>query len=446
LPFAPFRDNQTPDGLPSGVFLFIALTVEDRKGLPLSIKTILGVFLPFAAGYFLSYLYRVVNAVIAPDLIGDLGIGPSALGLLTSTYFIAFASAQLPLGMLLDRFGARRVEAFLLLFAGLGAYLFARSASLVGLVTARAFIGFGVSACLMAAFKAYTLWFAKEKWPLVNGFQMAAGGLGALAATAPVEAALQFTDWRGVFLALAGLTLLVAVAVFAIVPEKPVKRSAESLRGQLQGVKTVFTSLDFWRVAPLTTLSQASFLSIQGLWAGPWLKDVAGLDRAGVAGVLLWVAVAMIIGFILLGSLAARLSRLGIGVLTTAVTGMGLFMGILLVVLCFPQMPAKGLWMGFGFLGTSGILAYAALSQQFPVQLTGRVNTALNLLVFVAAFAGQWAIGIIIGLWPVGADGGYALAGYRAGFGMMLGLQTVSLVWFFIASRIVSKDRPRRTD
>ena len=401
--------------------------------------TTLRVVLPFAAGYFLSYLFRVVNAVIAPDLIGDLSIGPSALGLLTATYFIAFASSQLPLGVLLDRFGARRVEAFLLLFAGLGAYLFARSGTLAGLVAARAFIGFGVSACLMAAFKAYTLWFAKQKWPLVNGFQMAAGGLGALAATAPVEAALQITDWRGVFMALSVLTLLVAVAVFAVVPEKPASPSAESLKDQLQGVKTVFTSLEFWRVAPLTTLSQASFLSIQGLWAGPWLKDVAGLDRAGVADILLWVAVAMIAGFILLGSLAGRLSRSGISVLTTAVIGMSLFMVILLLVLMFPEISALPLWMSFGFLGTSGILSYAALSQQFPVRLAGRVNTAVNLLVFVAAFAGQWAIGAIIGLWPVGMDGGYALAGYRAGFGVMFGLQAVSLAWFFIASQMVRK-------
>ena len=299
-----------------------------------------------------------------------------------------------------------------------------------------------MSACLMAAFKAYTLWFAKEKWPLVNGLQMAAGGFGALAATSPVAAALKVTDWRGVFMALSVLTLLVAIAVFTIVPEQPSNRSSESLRDQLQGVKTVFTSLAFWRVAPLTTLSQASFLSIQGLWAGPWLKDVAGFDRAGVAGALFWVAVAMIAGFIVLGSLAGRLSRAGISVLATAVTGMALFMGLLLVVLIFPQTRPLPLWMIFGFLGTSGILAYAALTQQFPVRLAGRVNTALNLLVFVAAFGGQWAIGAIIGQWPVAADGRYALAGYRAGFGVMLGLQAVSLVWFLIAGRIMH-NRPK---
>ena len=402
-----------------------------------SFLTTLRVFVPFAAGYFLSYLYRVVNAVIAPDLVADLGIGPSALGMLTAIYFISFASAQLPLGVLLDRFGPRRMEAFLLLFAGLGAYLFSRSGSLAGLVVARAFIGFGVSACLMAAFKAYTLWFPKERWPLVNGFQMAAGGLGALAATAPVEAALQTTDWRGVFMVLAILTLLVAVAVYTVVPERPSTTAGESFKRQFQGVKTVFTSLEFWRTAPLTTLSQASFLAIQGLWAGPWLKDVAGLERMAAANVLFWIAVAMIAGFILLGSLADRLSRSGISVLTTAVTGMGLFMGVQVLVLAGPVRWALPMWVLFGFFGTSGIIAYAALSQRFPVQLSGRVTTAVNLLVFIAAFLGQWAIGAIIGLWPIGADGKYALAGYRSGFSVMLALQAMTLLWFFMASRMI---------
>lgn len=405
-----------------------------------SLMTTSRVFIPFAAGYFLSYLYRVVNAVLAPDLVADLGIGPSALGLLTSTYFIAFASSQLPLGVLLDRFGPRRTEAVLLLFAGLGATLFSRSDTLAGLIAARALIGFGVSACLMAAFKAYTLWFSKEKWPLVNGFQMAAGGLGALAATSPVEAALQVTDWRGVFMVLAVFTLVVAVAVYTVVPERPTNREPESLNDQLQGVKTVFTSIEFWRIAPLTMLSQASFLAIQGLWAGPWLKDVVGLDRTGVANVLFWVAAAMVAGFIVLGSLAGRLSRSGISVMTTAVTGMCLFMGILLLVLIGPHHWTRPLWMLYGFFGTSGILSYAALSQEFPAQLSGRVTTAVNLLVFVAAFVEQWAIGAIIGLWPVSVDGSYALAGYRAGFAVMLGLQALALGWFFIAGRAMVRD------
>jgi MFS family permease len=400
---------------------------------------VLRVFLPFAAGYFLSYLYRVVNAVIAPDLVNDLGVGPSALGLLTSTYFIAFASFQLPLGVLLDRFGPRRVEGILLLIATLGAFLFSKADSLTALLTARAMIGFGVSACLMAAFKAYTLWFPKEKWPLVNGFQMAAGGFGALAATVPVQAALRVTDWRGVFMALSLLTLLVAVGVYTVVPKKRVGGSGERLSQQILGVKAVFTSYEFWRVAPLTTLSQAAFLSIQGLWAGPWLKDVAGMDRTAVANHLFWVAVAMIAGFIALGTLAERLNRAGLGVLTTAVAGMGLFMLVQLLMLLLPIKGSRLLWTLFGFFGTSGIVAYAGLSQRFPVHWSGRVTTAINLLVFVAAFAGQWAIGAIIECWPVGSDGSYALPGYYTGFSVLLALQLISLIWFVAAHRFMQK-------
>ncbi len=399
------------------------------------------VFFPFAAGYFLSYLYRVVNAVIATDLVADLGIGPSSLGLLTSTYFIAFASFQLPLGVLLDRFGPRKVEGILLLFAAAGAFVFSRSDSLAGLVVGRALIGFGVSSCLMAAFKAYTLWFAMERWPLVNGFQMAAGGLGALAATAPVQTALTVTDWRGVFLVLAIFTVVVAVIVVLAVPEKSTADSYERLRDQVRGVKTVFTSMAFWRTAPLTTMSQASFLSIQGLWAGPWLKDVAGLSREAMAGVLFWVAVAMIVGFISLGFLAGRLSRLGLGVLTTAVTGMGAFMGIQFLIVVAPAAWNRFLWILFGFFGTSGIIAYAAMSQRFPRRLSGRVTTAINLLVFLAAFAGQWAIGAIIGCWPVGVDGGYSQSGYQAGFLSMLVLQVVALIWFFVAGRMMARKK-----
>lgn len=396
--------------------------------------TIFRVFLPFAAGYFISYLYRVVNAVIAPDLVADIGVGPSALGLLTATYFISFASFQLPLGVLLDRFGPRKVEAVLLVFAALGAFVFSRAESLTGLITGRALIGFGVSACLMAAFKAYTLWFSRDKWPLVNGFQMAAGGLGALAATSPVEATLQFTDWRGVFMGLAVLTLLTAVAVFLIVPEKKIEGTGESLQNQLRGIREVFTSRKFWRSAPLTTMSQAAFLAIQGLWAGPWLTHVAGFERTKVAGLLFWVAVAMIAGFIILGTIAERLSKRGVSVATSAVTGMSLFMIVQLLLILGPIDWSVPTWLAFGFFGTSGIIAYSALSQSFPVHLSGRVTTAVNLLVFVTAFAGQWAIGGIIAFFTSG-ERALSPNGFKAGFVLILLLEFGGVLHYILAGR-----------
>lgn len=392
------------------------------------------VFLPFAAGYFLSYLYRSVNAVIGPDLIAALGLDAAALGLLTSAYFLAFASSQLPLGLLLDRFGPRRIESGLLLFAAAGALVFGLADGLSGLVVGRALIGFGVSACLMAAFKANVLFFPRDKLPLINGLVLASGGLGALTATAPVEAALAFTDWRGVFLILAGLTLAASAGIFLLVPERPVGLPAGGLSAQLRDTAQIYKSSLFWRVAPLPMISQATFMAIQGLWAGPWLRDVAALDRASAANHLFGAAAAMVAGFILMGAIAERLGRLGIKPIAVAVTGMTLFMLNQALLTSAWTEATLPVWMLFGFFGTSGTLCYAALSQSFPPHLAGRVNTALNLLVFVAAFLTQWSMGAIIDLWPRQADG-YPIAAYQAAFGTMLGLQVLSLMWFALPRR-----------
>ncbi len=394
----------------------------------------LRVFIPFALGYFLSYLYRVVNAVLAPDLASELGIGPSELGLLTAAYFITFAAFQLPLGVLLDRFGPRKIESFLLIFAAAGAFVFSRAESVSGLVIGRALIGFGVSACLMAAFKAFVLWFRRERLPLINGIQMAAGGFGALTATAPVEAALGVTDWRGVFFILSIITLAVAAAVFFVVPEKKIEQHADSIKEQIQGIIQVFSSLTFWRIAPLTVMSQAAFLAIQGLWSGPWLRDVAGFERDMIARVLLMIAVAMVTGFILMGAAAERLSRLGIKPIVIAVAGMTAFMITQGLLTLEVTSWSRTLWVLFGIFGTTGIIPYAVLSQSFPLHLSGRVNTGVNLLVFIAAFSAQWGIGAIINLWPGTAAGGYAPAGYQAGFAMILCLQVIALLWFVVAS------------
>ena len=388
---------------------------------------VLRIFLPFAAGYFLSYVYRTINAVLSPYLATELRLDATDLGLLTSIYFLTFAAFQLPLGLLLDRFGPRRVEAMLLLFAAAGAGLFAVSSNSTELIIGRGLIGLGVSACLMASFKAFVLWFPAARLPAINGWVLAAGGLGALVATAPVEAALHLTGWRGVFAGLAILTVAVAAALWLAVPERSSDAPASHWREQWGGVVAIFRSPVFWRIAPSSVVSQAAFMAIQGLWAGPWLRDVAGLDQTTVAGYLFWVAAAMVAGFLGMGQLAYRLSQRGIPLVTVATGGMALFMLVQLALLLKLE-PLWSLWVLFGFLGTAGTLNYATLTQAFPSALAGRVNTALNLLVFVAAFAGQWGMGAITNQWPA-PGGGYAEPGYQLAFGLALVGQLLTWLW-----------------
>ena len=399
----------------------------------------LRVFLPFALGYFISYFFRNVNAIIEADLVRDLGFSAASLGLLTSVYFISFASFQLPLGLLLDRFGPRRTESVLLIFAALGALIFSMAESLSGLIVGRLLIGFGVSACLMASFKAYVLWFPPDRLPLMNGLQMVAGGLGAMSATVPLRTALEFTDWRGVFLILSGLTLLSALVLWLVYPEKEESTGPVPMKKQLEGLKTVLTSRPFLAIAPLVMFSQSAQMAIQGLWAKPWLRDVAGLDEAECANHLMWMMAAMMAGFFLLGLLSERLYQARkISPVTVGVSAMSVFIVLqLLMALGWTAQPML-LMTAFSFFATAGILPYAGLSQIFPKDLSGRVSTSLNLTVFLGAFAVQWGLGEIISLWPTEGKG-YAPESYGAAFGSLAVLQLFGLLWFIVLNAMKHK-------
>jgi predicted MFS family arabinose efflux permease len=400
----------------------------------LPVRVVLSVFLPFASGYFLSYIFRSVNAVIAPDLVGEFSLTAADLGLLTSAYFLAFASFQVPLGILLDRIGPRRTNASLLLVAGTGALLFASGEGMPGLLAGRALIGFGVSACLMSSIKAFTLWFPLERLPAVTGWVMFTGGIGAMVATAPVEAALQFTTWRGVFVIAAGCTFLAAAALFFVAPERPSAGSRESLAEQLRGVARVFGSGTFWSLAAASALFQATNMAIQGLWAGPWLADVAGYDRRGVALSLLGLAAATTVGFLGWGVAASRLAARGFTPLKLFRIGTSVFLATQLLLCAGVTSGAWLLWALFGLSGTSGSLAFTILSHTFPMSMTGRANTALNLLVFLTAFACQWAIGAVVNLWPAAA-GHYHPEGYRAAFAVFIALQGLAFGWLMFGAK-----------
>ncbi len=394
------------------------------------------IFLPFALGYFLSYLVRVVNAVIGPDLVAEMHFDAAELGLLTSAYFLAFALFQLPLGILLDRYGPRRTEATLLIIAALGAVAFASASSLSGLLVGRALIGLGVSSCLMAALKAYGMWFEKERLPLINGCHMAAGGLGALMGTIPVEHALQFTDWRGVMYAIGAVALIASVTIFVVVPNRGASETSnETLKKQIADMAQIYKSPAFWRIVPLCVATQCSFLSIQSLWAGPWLADVAGLSRDAVADHLFWTACAMVTGFIGLGYMGARVGKFGISTQSFAIFGMALFVVVQVGLVMQWTDHALLFWLLFGFLGTTGILPFAVLPHLFSPALAGRVITSVNLLIFLSAFGAQWGIGVIINLWTKTSAGGYAAAGYQAAFATMLGLQVLGLLWYGLYGR-----------
>ena len=386
------------------------------------------VFCPFAAGYFLSFFFRNVNAIISKDLAAAFALTPADLGFLTSMYLLAFAAFQLPLGVLLDRYGPRRTVAALLCAAAAGALVFALARDLAMLALGRALIGLGVSAGLMGALKAFSLWFPLSRLATMNGFYLAVGGLGALAATAPAEALVEALGWRGMFLILAAAALGAALVVFLAVPERALPGGRQTLQHPLAGFGRIFGTVTFWRIAAPVMLIQGTYVALQGLWLGAWLYDVAGLERHDVASYLLTSAAGYIAGSLFFGFAADRLAHRGVPRLTVFKAGLCTAAAMFGLLAASVHLSLRALLGVYAFAGISGALCYALLTPLFPAAMTGRVNTASNMLMFTASFVLQWGIGAVLKLYPV-VDGRYSSAGYSAAFTALALLQLAALAW-----------------
>ena len=389
-------------------------------------------FLPFAIAYFLSYLLRNANAVISPVLTRELALSASDLGLLTSAYFFAFGAFQIPLGMLLDRYGPRRVEASLMLFAAAGTLVFAVGESIGALAIGRGLIGLGVSACLMAGLKHFSQWYPIERQSAMTGAIMAAGGLGAITASVPLEALLPVLGWRGVFVALTVIIVTVAAFIYVFVPDRGETQPPISMAEQWRGVAHIFVSRDFWRFGPLMALFPGGFMAVAGLWIVPWFIAVDGLTRDAAAFNLFVISVTQLAAFFVIALFATEMIRRGIE--PSRLVGIALAISWLALVLAVAGVrPALPLWAAYSFCSAAATLLYAALGRFFPSELYGRVSTALNLLAFVGAFSLQWGLGILVDMFRAAEF--TETGAFRSAFTIMAALQLLAWAWYYWGGR-----------
>jgi predicted MFS family arabinose efflux permease len=389
---------------------------------------------PFIAGYYVSYVYRMVNAVLAPTLAAEFGLSAGGLGLLSSIYFLSFGLFQLPLGLLLDRFGPRRVNAALLLVAAAGGAWFAHADSAAAAIAARAVIGLGVSACLMASLTAFVLWYPAERISTMNGMAFSAGALGAMTVTVPLEMLLRVWGWRDAFMLIVAATVAVSLVLWLWVPERATPRPrGQTLRDEMRALGRLLADAAFRRLAVGLGASQFAAVSLQTLWIATWLRDVALVSPAGVARGLLAVNLAMIVGYVAFGRAADALQRRGGSALALLLFGVGLSSAsLLLIIVGFKSLL---LWCVFVGSATAVVLAYSILSRRYPKEMAGRANTAINLFGFAGMFAGQWAIGLVLDLWPQ-TPGGYAPQAYSWALGMVWAVQLAGLAWLWNGRRL----------
>ncbi len=385
------------------------------------------------AAYFISQFYRTSIAVIAPDLARDLALSPEALGTVTGAFFLAFGATQIPLGIMLDRFGPRYTMAGLLLAAVAGSLVFAAADSLAILSLGRALIGVGCAGVFMGSVVVCARWFPPDRLATAAAVVLAIGGTGNLMAATPLAYAADHMGWRGAFVAMAGLALVMAGAVFAFVRDAPPdhpfhQRRRETLRDTLRGMREVLGNPRLPYIALMAFVAYSTMATVLTLWAGPYLADVHGLDGIARGNVLLLPSIGLIAGPLFYGPLDRLLDTrkwlvVGGALSTTAV---------LLALALVPQPP---LWLAvllltmLGFIGTYSIMIMTHGRASFPERLVGRAVTIVNFANFTGVAVMQFAVGAIVGTFEA-TDGAAPEAAYRLAFGFLATTLIVALVFY----------------
>ncbi|MFA5284641.1 MAG: MFS transporter [Smithellaceae bacterium] len=324
------------------------------------------IFALCAGIFIISQFWRVSNAVVANELIHDLGLSPETLGLLGGAFFYSFCLVQLPMGSLLDHFRPRAVMSTLACIGAASAVIFALSGSAATAILARAGIGIGMAAALMGSYKIFTTWFSPYEFATLSGIMIALGNLGAMSATAPLALLSEILGWRGAFLCMAIVTLLLASAIYLVVRDHPDWQASGrlltplSMSGIFSGLLTVLGNSRFWYLAQLSFASYGVMTTLLGLWGGPYLMHVYGLSKANA--------------------------------------------------------------------GVSSTLLYVQVKETFPLSMAGTALTALNFFLMLGGAVFQHMMGIIMGHWSPSATGALPVVAYQWGFGVCVALLALALI------------------
>ena len=393
------------------------------------------IFCVFAFGFFISNLLRSITATLTPVLTSEFDLSAGNLGLLAGGYFLGFSLMQIPAGLLLDKYGPKKVVAYLLLIALVSAISFAFAKSFTGLLISRFFIGVGVAACLMGPLTGYRVWFEDKYQQRANSWMLMVASFGFVISTLPVQILLPVIGWRSIFLIISILILLSIILILVFAPswnnnvQNQNIQSAEST-GRLSDVwKNKF----FISLIPLAFLNYGGVQAIQTLWAGPWMLNVAGYSPLESATGLFWINIIMLFAFMFWGYILPKFSSLGIDSMKIVKIGLPISY---IVLFCIIIMGQKAGAMMFTLYILSSIvlsLTQPALALSFPQNLAGKSLTSLNVFIHSGTFFVQWGIGLLIDLSKnMGAN---IITSYKISLSIFLILCILSYIFFIFFNK-----------
>jgi len=398
------------------------------------------IFFSFALGYFISYALRSVNAAIAPLLATDLQLSAGDLGWLSSAFFLSFTAMQIPLGICLDRFGARRTESFLLVIAAFGALVISIGHSLWIVSLGRMLIGIGVAACLMAPYSYFRRSFAASRQAQLAMWMLIAGTSGALLATQPALLLAQWLGWRQFFVLAAVLLACAATSIFLWTGDHDRQTATQIASNPPVGFLSLLTNPLMLRVIPTTIFFSGGFAALQSLWAGPWLTQVLQMSAIQAGQHLLYFNAALLVSYVAMSMISPRLEKRGITLAKQSMIAFVWFPLCLGAMLFWQTPEAWILWLVLAPGVPAVILMQTQTALAFPRHMAGRVLTTFNLVMFGGAFCIQWGIGLLadlFGAWQFSPQTSLTLA-----FACLVILQLCSLAWFVLRRSALNIQQP----
>ncbi len=399
------------------------------------------VFSVICVVYFFVYFHRVSTSVIVSDLLEAFHTNATALGFMSSLYFYLYAFEQPLVGYLADRIGPRRVIGYWSMAAAAGCFLFGMAPTIGWASVGRALIGLGVGGVYVPAVKAFSLWFRKKEFATMIGLLMATGNFGAVIATTPLAWAAGSWGWRSTFFLIGGITLGLAFVTLLLTrdyehPSETVQLASdlatEANPGSRAKVIQVMTSSQFWIFAMIFFGIYGTLVTLQGLWATPFLMTAFGVDRIFASKLNMLIPVGVIIGAPFFGWLTDRFSLSKRNTLIVILTVYTLTWVVM--IFCFSRLGAAGLSLVLLVMGTTtgGFIStlWGIVQETVPSEILGLISGMLNPAPFLGVAAFQVLTGATLD--RAGRVGGlYSLSGFRNAFLICLLAIVVCLVLSF---------------
>ncbi|HKM14056.1 MAG TPA: MFS transporter [Candidatus Methanomethylophilaceae archaeon] len=383
-------------------------------------------FAIFLTAYFFVYFHRMSLNVVGPYITEVVG---GNYIYLSSIYFWTYAAMQIPCGMLADRFGPRKVAFVFLSMAALGSAVTAFSETFMAAAIGKMMIAAGMAAVYIPMMKVIATWFPPNYFPQLVGIVIAVGNIGAISATVPLQISVDFLGWRGTFVLLAVITLVIAVLCFILIRDLPPGASVKENTGMVEGLKTVFSSgRKFWPMALAYFLIYGTIMVFQGTVSKSYFNDTYTF-----VSLTIWIVAMIGIGKILSTVLVGVLSGRGFikSKRTAMIFGNIGFALVWLVLWVFAGSMDSAIFWGvvctlFGFFGGFMSLSFTQVKEWHPTSISGTAVAALNVFLFLGSAISLEISGFMLGETP-------SLENYSAVWGLMFAFSMIAILAVFIS-------------